>query len=138
MLYTLCITTVKHSVNRTLQNLFFLDQGCDQVRVFLSKDQIIKLKQTKQTAVLICRGKLGLSSKLRLNRGKLEVKLTSLSSGGSRISRRGGAHLVGGAPTPDAPTFRKICMSKRKNWVPGGAPGAPPWIHQCFQPMEKA
>ena len=27
----------------------------------------------------------------------------------------GGADLVGGAPTPEAATFRKICMSKRKN-----------------------
>ena len=40
---------------------------------------------------------------------------------------------VGGAWTPEAATFRKICMSKRKNWVPwGGArrgsanAGAPP------------
>ena len=33
-----------------------------------------------------------------------------------------------GAPTPDTPTFRKICMSKRKNRGPlgGGTPGAPP------------
>ena len=30
----------------------------------------------------------------------------------SRISLRGGADLVGGAPTPEAATFRKICMSK--------------------------
>ena len=29
-----------------------------------------------------------------------------------------GADLVGGAPTPEAATFRKICMSKRKNWDP--------------------
>ena len=35
-----------------------------------------------------------------------------ISSGGSRISRRGGAW------TPEAATFRKICTSKRKNWVP--------------------
>ena len=40
------------------------------------------------------------------------------ASGGSRISRRGGAHLVGGGvPTLDAATFRKICMSKWKNRV---------------------
>ena len=30
----------------------------------------------------------------------------------------GGADLVGGAPTPEAATFRKICMSKRKNLDP--------------------
>ena len=30
----------------------------------------------------------------------------------------GGAHLVGGAPTPETATFRKICMSKRKNLDP--------------------
>ena len=30
----------------------------------------------------------------------------------------GGVDLVGGAWTPEAATFRKICMSKRKNWVP--------------------
>ena len=31
-----------------------------------------------------------------------------------------------GAPTPEAATFRKICMSKRKNLDPwGGASGAP-------------
>ena len=39
-------------------------------------------------------------------------------SGGSRISRRGGVDLVGGAWTPEAAMFHKICMSKRKNWVP--------------------
>ena len=33
-------------------------------------------------------------------------------SGGSRISRRGGVDLVGGAWTPEAATFHKICMSK--------------------------
>ena len=26
----------------------------------------------------------------------------------------------GGAWTPEAATFHKICMSKRKNWVPWG------------------
>ena len=31
---------------------------------------------------------------------------------GSRISRRGGVDLVGGAWTPEAATFRKFCMSK--------------------------
>ena len=40
-------------------------------------------------------------------------------SGGSRISHgEGGADLVGWAPTPEAATFRKICMSKRKNLDP--------------------
>ena len=40
----------------------------------------------------------------------------------------GGAHLVCGAPTPDAATSRKICVTKRKNEIPQGgrAPGAPP------------
>ena len=43
-------------------------------------------------------------------------------SGGSRISRRGGAW------TPEAVTFQKFCMSKRKNLDPWGgrAPGMPP------------
>ena len=36
-------------------------------------------------------------------------------SGGSRISRRGGLDLVGGPWTPEAVTFRKFCISKRKN-----------------------
>ena len=40
-------------------------------------------------------------------------------SGGSRISRRGGADLVGGgAPTAEAAMFWKICMSKQKNLDP--------------------
>ena len=30
----------------------------------------------------------------------------------------GGVDLVGGALTPEAATFHKICMSKRKNRVP--------------------
>ena len=41
----------------------------------------------------------------------------------------GGANLLGGGgtPTPNAATFRKICMSKRKNREPWGrVPGAPP------------
>ena len=42
------------------------------------------------------------------------------NSGGSRISRRG-RRPRGGAPTPEAATFRKICMSKRKNLDPGSA-----------------
>ena len=33
---------------------------------------------------------------------------------------KGGVDLVGGAWTPEAVTFRKICMSKRKNQVPWG------------------
>ena len=33
---------------------------------------------------------------------------------------------------PEAATFRKICMSKRKNLDPWGArPGGAPWIRQC-------
>ena len=32
----------------------------------------------------------------------------------------GGADLVGGVPTPEAATFRKICMSKQKNLDPWG------------------
>ena len=37
----------------------------------------------------------------------------------------GGRRPHGGAPTPEAATFRKICMSKRKNLDPWGG-GAPP------------
>ena len=41
------------------------------------------------------------------------------SSGGSRISRRGGAWTSKeGVWTPEAVMFRKFCMSKRKNWDP--------------------
>ena len=40
------------------------------------------------------------------------IKPNVQSSGGSRISRRGGAW------TPKAVTFRKFCMSKRKNLDP--------------------
>ena len=38
-----------------------------------------------------------------------------------------------GTPTPDSPTFRKICMSKWKNWFPWGGymSATPPWIRQC-------
>ena len=43
-------------------------------------------------------------------------------SGGSRISRFG-AQLVKGVSTPDAATFRKIYMSKRKNRHPRSATG---------------
>ena len=45
------------------------------------------------------------------------------SSGGSRISLRGrhGPHKGGGAWTPEAVTFRKFCMPKRKNLDPWGA-----------------
>ena len=44
-------------------------------------------------------------------------------SGGSRISRRGGrGPRTGGPWTPEAATFQKFCMSKRKNLGPvGGA-----------------
>ena len=50
-------------------------------------------------------------------------------SGGSRISRRG-------APTPEAATFRKICMSKRKNLDPWGrAPAAPPGSANGIAPV---
>ena len=48
---------------------------------------------------------------------------------GPRFPVRGGANLVSAVPTPHATTFRKICMSKRKNWDSWGggvAPGAPP------------
>ena len=42
----------------------------------------------------------------------------------------GGANLVKGTPTPDMATFRKICMSKRKNWDPWGAcAGCAPLLH---------
>ena len=34
----------------------------------------------------------------------------------------GGTNLVG-VPTPNTATFRKICMSKRKNWDPRGGEG---------------
>ena len=53
-------------------------------------------------------------------------------SGGSKISRRGRPPLRG-APTPDAATFCKNCMSKGKNQVPlkGGA-GCAPWIRKCL------
>ena len=40
------------------------------------------------------------------------------SSGGSRISRRGGRRPRGGTPTPEAVTFRKFCMSKGNNVDP--------------------
>ena len=55
-----------------------------------------------------------------------------------RISRREGVDLVG-APTPEAVTFWKFCMSKRKKSGPlGGVPGArpqdPPMIHS-YQPF---
>ena len=47
-----------------------------------------------------------------------------LHSGRSRISRR--AHPPRrGPPTPDAATFRKICMSKRKNLDPKEIPRIP-------------
>ena len=60
-------------------------------------------------------------------------------SGGSRISRRGGADLVGGAPSPEAATFRKICMSKRKNLDPwGGMPAAPPGSGNVWHKTKKA
>ena len=56
-----------------------------------------------------------------------------LTSGGSRISRRGDVDLVGGVWTPEAVTFQKFCMSKRKNWDPqracaGHAPLDPPML----------
>ena len=49
-------------------------------------------------------------------------------SGGSRISSKRGANLVKGAPTPEAPIWEKICVSKRKNLDP--APAVPLWIRQ--------
>ena len=36
-----------------------------------------------------------------------------------------GFPIGGEVPTPDATTFCKIFMSKRKNWDPWGAPGGP-------------
>ena len=42
----------------------------------------------------------------------------------------GGCQPRGGAPTPEAATFRKICMSKRKNLDPlARAPLDPPMLH---------
>ena len=53
-----------------------------------------------------------------LNLGHVSALVLGVgSSGGSRISRRG-------TWTPEAATFRKICMSKRKNQVPWGGGGA--------------
>ena len=49
------------------------------------------------------------------------LNIEHFNSSGSRISRRGGADLVGWAPTPKAATFWKICMSKRKNLDRRGA-----------------
>ena len=82
---------------------------CEQHATILSKDFISKNLNVLSTYVSI------------------ENLCVSLEpSGGSRVSRRGGVW------TPEAATFRKICMSKRKNRVPygGRAPDAPPWIRQ--------
>ena len=51
--------------------------------------------------------------------GALQWRIQDFPYGG-RGPRRG-------AWTPEAATFRKICMSKLNNWVPQGgrAPGAP-------------
>ena len=50
------------------------------------------------------------------------------SSGGSRISR------WGGAPTSNAYTFRQKHMRKRKKLILFGArAGGAPWIRQCIQ-----
>ena len=46
-----------------------------------------------------------------------ELPNCAFHSGGSRISRRG-RQPRRGAPTPEAATFGKICMSKRKNLGP--------------------
>ena len=48
-------------------------------------------------------------------------------SGEFRIPVGEGANLVRGGEIPDVAMFRKICISKRKNWDPlgGGALGAP-------------
>ena len=48
----------------------------------------------------------------------LQLIVVYVVSGGSRISRRGGVDLVGGPWTPEAATFRKFRMSKRKNLDP--------------------
>ena len=45
-------------------------------------------------------------------------KLTSYESEADPGFPVGGVDLVGGAWTLEAATFRKICMSKQKNWVP--------------------
>ena len=48
----------------------------------------------------------------------------------------GGVDLVGGAWTPEAAMFHKICMSKRKNWSLGGVPRrvCPPGSANDYQP----
>ena len=57
-----------------------------------------------------------------------------LRSGGSRISRRRGANLVGGVPTPDPAKFCKFVCQNERIWTltgartPGGAPMDPPLL----------
>ena len=51
-------------------------------------------------------------------------------SGGSRTFRWGGVDLVGEAWTPKMVTFRKICMSKRKNRDPWGG------VRQARPPLD--
>ena len=46
------------------------------------------------------------------------IRLCCYDSGRSRISCGGGTNQVGGAPTPEAAMFWKICMSKWKNLDP--------------------
>ena len=61
----------------------------------------------------ICRGHFEKKEKIYLETCKnMEI------SGGSRISRRGGVDLVGGAWTPEAVMFQNFCMPKWKNLDP--------------------
>ena len=57
------------------------------------------------------------------------TSMTTTVNGGFRISRRG-RRPRGGAYTPEAVTFRKFCMSKRKNLDPWGRGRAPDTPHK--------
>ena len=60
----------------------------------------------------------GINTDLRINHNSIP-----------HTGRRGRQPHWGGAQATDVTTFRKICMSKWKNWNPyGGAP----WIRQCI------
>ena len=55
------------------------------------------------------------------------TSVSVISSGGSRISRRGGMDLVGGAWTPRQLCFKKFVCQNERIWTLGGrAPGMPP------------